>query len=101
MPVLAYISRLIVIEYRFYNSIRPVMLGAAAAWVTLKICKEDDKDDWNLCKSDVVVLGRKIIGLVSGFRSVYPTFRNADRFTDCRVLKAVYDYTDNFSIDMI
>ena len=46
-------------------------------------------------------MGRKIIGLVSGFRSVYPNFKNADRFTDYEVIKAVYNFVDEYSIDMI
>ena len=88
-PVLAYISRLIIMEYRFYSNLKPVYLGEAAAWVALKICQEEEKIDWILCKDDLLEIGRKIIGLVSGFRSVYPNFRNADRFTDHNVVKLV------------
>lgn len=37
LQVLAYICRLVVIEYDFYNRMRPALIGEACAWLTLQI----------------------------------------------------------------
>lgn len=43
---------------------------------------------------DVEGYGRKIVGLVSGFRSVYPCLRNPDKFTESEVVRKVYQYIE-------
>lgn len=40
--ILTYICRLIVIEYTLYSSLKPALLGAAAASVAVQICNVRD-----------------------------------------------------------
>jgi hypothetical protein len=100
IPVLTYICRLIVIEYTLYSSLKPALLGAAAASVAAQICKV--RNSKKLMQSDhVEKFSRKILGLVSGFRSVYPSLRNPDKFTEIEVIRTIYRYIEEHENDLI
>jgi hypothetical protein len=37
LSILAYIGRVTIIEYNFYAVVSPLLLGKAAAWVTMRV----------------------------------------------------------------
>lgn len=100
LPVLTYICKLIVIEYGLYTSQQPVLLGAAAAWVAVQICKVEEPR-WTPSFVEVERYGRKIIGLMSGFRSVFPNFRNPEKFCESGVLDRINQFIEDYEHKMI
>lgn len=95
LQILAYICRLVVIEYDFYNRLRPALIGEACAWLTLQILNKREPV-WVSNKYEVMECGRMVLSLVSGFRSVHSGLKNADRFSDCAVVEKVFTYLETY-----